>query len=389
MADKSSNSPFQYGQILSPEHLIDREQELALLHLRLVQGERHFLIGPRRFGKTSLLQAAAASATAAGVPTILVNAESYTTLNALAGGIVAKASTLVKASLRDRILKILEWFSMLQPQAEYDATSDSIKVSVAARESVPASQSIADALDSLDKVAKEKGIRIGIIIDEFQSISLHEGIPAERILRAVVQHHEHLSYIFSGSDTRMMSAMITEHRRPFYRLGDSQHLGLIPREDFAHYITKAFATRDQTISEEALRSIFDHAEDVPYNIQKLCAYAWDLGTIGSPTDISYTEVTRAMERLLKASHGAYLALFLTLTNIQRKVIFGMAKRRSAAESDTVAARRANVAPSSYRAARKAFLQNDILRDDFSDGKTRRWAFVDPFFAAWIRGFVEG
>ena len=382
-------NPFEFGRALEADELIDRQVELETLTKQLVGARRYFLIGPRRFGKTSLLLAAAARATEAGVPTIVVNAESFTSLEALAGGIAGRASSLIKASLKEQILNVVKWFSLLKPQAEYDALTDAIKVSVAPREMEPAARSVADALDSLNELARSEGIKIGVVIDEFQSVSLKEGIEAEQILRAVIQHHRHLGYIFSGSDTRMMMAMISEHGRPFYRQGDSQYLGPVPREEFGEFIRTSFASRGQAIEPDALVEVFESSEDVPYNVQKLCAYLWDLPAGEPAADLSVSEVHLALATLLRASHVNYLALYHTLTSSQQKVIYGMARRRQRSETDTAAAKRAGVAPSTFRTAKNSFLQIELIREDFSDGKTKNYAFVDPFFAAWIRGFIEG
>ena len=225
-------TPFVFGRILDAAEIVDRERELKTLVKRLRQGQRHFLIGPRRYGKSSLLAAAAAQATQAGTPTVLVNAESYTSLDALAGGIVAAASAVISPNLKERLVGVVEWFSAVRPVAEYDAISDSVKVSIAPRDTAPAAQTVAEALSSLDVLAKARGHTIGVVIDEFQVVTEFGGIDAERILRAAVQRHRHLSYVFAGSHTRMLLSMTTEHDRPFYRLGDSQYLGPVPREEF-------------------------------------------------------------------------------------------------------------------------------------------------------------
>ena len=96
------NNPFIYDRVLAAGELVDRVDELAVLERNLRREGRLFLIGPRRFGKTSLLPAAAERATAAGTPTPLVNAERYTTLDALAGAVVAAAGELLSPSRRER-----------------------------------------------------------------------------------------------------------------------------------------------------------------------------------------------------------------------------------------------------------------------------------------------
>ena len=260
----SPTNPFVFGRILDATEIVDREHELGTLVKRLRQGQRHFLIGPRRYGKSSLLAAAAAQATQAGAPTVLVNAESYTSLNALAGGIVAAASTVISLNLKERLVGVAEWFSAVRPVAEYDAISDSVKVSIAPKDTAPAAQTVAEALGSLDVLAKARGHTIGVIIDEFQVVTEFGGIDAERILRAAVQQHRHLSYVFAGSHTRMLLSMTTEHDRPFYRLGRLTVLGARAAggvREISSATGSGVAT--SSIGEDALARVFDLCRDVP------------------------------------------------------------------------------------------------------------------------------
>ena len=381
-------SPFIYGRLLESGELVDRQRELALLSDRLLGGGRHFLIGPRRYGKSSLLHVAAGAATAAGVPTIVVNAEGYTSLDALAGGLVAQASALIAPTLRERMLGIAEWFAQLKPVAEYDPISDNVSVSLTPRERAAPAQSLGETLDALDRLAKSRGILVGVIIDEFQVVHEFGGVSAERLLRARVQAHRHLSYVFAGSHTRMLLAMTSEHKRPFYRLGDSQFLGAVPRDDFTTFLRGAFAERGQTLTASGTEAILDLAADVPYNVQRLAAEVWD-GYESRDRELSQREVQSALSVLVDRAHANYLALYLTFTATQRRVLAGMARGATLDEAVSVAARRIGVAASTFRAARDSFVNSDVLHERFDhDGERRAFAFVDPFFKVWLRGFVR-
>ncbi len=51
-------NPFQFGRELAPPDLVDRQNEIATCVGTVQNRERLFLIGPRRYGKTSILKAA-------------------------------------------------------------------------------------------------------------------------------------------------------------------------------------------------------------------------------------------------------------------------------------------------------------------------------------------
>ena len=57
-------NPFEFGRELSESELVDREQELDLVERAIVNRGKFFLMGPRRFGKTSILSAVVSYASA-------------------------------------------------------------------------------------------------------------------------------------------------------------------------------------------------------------------------------------------------------------------------------------------------------------------------------------
>ena len=56
---EDARNPFQFGRELGLGDLVDRQAELASVEETVREGGKLFLIGPRRFGKTSILKTAA------------------------------------------------------------------------------------------------------------------------------------------------------------------------------------------------------------------------------------------------------------------------------------------------------------------------------------------
>ena len=48
-------NPFVYGEIVPPDAFLDREPERAQLARDLLDGQKVFLVAPRRYGKSSLI----------------------------------------------------------------------------------------------------------------------------------------------------------------------------------------------------------------------------------------------------------------------------------------------------------------------------------------------
>src|ERR671913_1930741 len=70
-------NPFVYGEIVPPSSFVDREDELDRLTRDLLAGQKVFLISPRRYGKSSLVQQALRAAARGGALVVDVTVSSY------------------------------------------------------------------------------------------------------------------------------------------------------------------------------------------------------------------------------------------------------------------------------------------------------------------------
>ncbi len=69
---------------------------------------------------------------------------------------------------------------------------------------------------------------VGLILDEFQAVVTRGGVEAEAQIRSAIQEHHRVGYVFSGSETRLMTEMTMNHDRPLYRLGANRFIGPLP-----------------------------------------------------------------------------------------------------------------------------------------------------------------
>lgn len=76
-------------------------------------------------------------------------------------------------------------------------------------------ETLGSALDTLDDLAGERGVRLGILLDEFQELHSLGGEDAEWHLRGVVEKHANVSYVLAGSRTALIQRMISDPNRAF------------------------------------------------------------------------------------------------------------------------------------------------------------------------------
>ena len=380
-------SPFLFGRELVGPELVDRREELEEIVETILGRERLFLIGPRRFGKTSLLATAAARVEELGGKVIRINAEQFVGTHALAGELIRQAGQKLIGGAERGLKRLGEAFASLQPQIAYNPRTDALTVRLAAADGTEPTRTLAEVLDAVEGLAAKQREPVAVVIDEFQHTVAEEGVAGEQRLRAVVQAHRHVGYVFAGSDTAMLTAMTSEHARPFYRLGSRMYLGPIPRDDFRGHIEGGFARAGKTISPEAVEQILDIAEDVPYTVQLVANATWRQAMSTRRKRVGRAEVEAALERLLTREDPQYATLVDQLTLNQRKALLAAAHAeggRGLTSAET--AREYRIAVSTLRRGVESLTQRGVLRRVLGSGEAAGVVvFEDPIFRRWVLG----
>ena len=143
---------------------------------------------------------------------------------------------------------------------------------------------LTEALNGLENLAAAQpdAVKVALILDEFQEIINQGGSAAEKQIRSTIQTHKHTAYVFAGSKTRMLTEMMTDASRPFYRLGKLLFVDKLPRLEFTRFLLDKFtlgdffpAKMEKSQKTELVHLILDLAEDVPFNVQMLGHALWD------------------------------------------------------------------------------------------------------------------
>jgi uncharacterized protein len=94
-------NPFEFGRELGVEEIVDREAEIAEVKATIEQGGKLFLIGPRRYGKTSILRAAQDRLEVEDAVVLRHDAESYPSLDLLVNALMVDAAKQLKGGVRE------------------------------------------------------------------------------------------------------------------------------------------------------------------------------------------------------------------------------------------------------------------------------------------------
>lgn len=394
-------NPIEFGRELATDELVNRVDEQEILSQAIRTGSKLFVVGPRRFGKTSLLKSASENSEKRGHVILRCNAESFSDLEGLVRKIIEESGRGLKGPVEKIGEQLKRYFRSLRPEVSFSVKQTAWKGSLGVVPSDQAAQLglLVDTLDGLEKLAADlpSNKKAALIVDEFQEVINIGGVTAEKQIRSAIQTHRHIAYIFAGSQTSMLTDMITDPGRPFYRLGAMLFVGPLPRPEFSRFLIDKFAAGDffepgtpvSQSSEIALR-ILDLAEDVPYNVQMLSHALWNVLALreGSPEKgrLTMEVIDETLEQLLRQHDPFYTQVWNKLTPIQRKSLSATANEKGTGLLSAQVIRSIGVGSSSLQRALESLVQKDILRTREDKGKIT-YLFQDPFFGHWIRMFT--
>jgi hypothetical protein len=387
-------NPFEFGRDLGTGELVDCVTEVAEVQRTIRDGGKLFLIGPRRYGKTSILRTAADKLEAKKAVVIRINAESCPSLDIFVGRLIALAAAGLRGPVERVGSDLRSFFNRLRPEMTFNVSHQSWTAKLGVNVAAPPAEQIrllVEALDGLEALAAAQPVRraVGLIIDEFQHLIELGGASAEAQIRSAIQQHKRIGYVFAGSKTRMLTDMTMDATRPFYRLGSVRFLGPVPAEDFLQFLITKFTDSGFTVpKQEALELILNLAEHVPYNVQMLASACWyDLRDVASRGKAALTEqiVQGSLDRLIRQQDPFYTQLWLSMTSIQQKTLFAVILGDGVNLQGHQASLLVGRGISTVQRAVESLIDRDILRHDQAGGKLKI-RFEDPFFAAWIRAF---
>jgi hypothetical protein len=382
-----ATNPFEYGRELGPGELADREEEIAEVRRTLLEGGKHFLIGPRRYGKSSIHNVAAIEAREAGAAVLRYNVQGYPQLQVLAAAIVADTGRIVRGPIDQATALVGRLFRSLRPTITVNPGDQTFSVHLGVADTTPPVPLLAAVLNGLEEAAAESGRSVGLVLDEFQQVVAPDGAAAEAQVRAAVQEHRRVGYVFAGSDTRMLAAMTSDSSRPFYRLGNVRFLDSVPRPAFLGFLRRGFELLGP-VDDDALVAILDEAEDVPYNVQLLAHQCWTwLRERGEDERLAPWHVSAIHAEAARRLDPVYSDTWLGLTAPQRTALQVAIARHGEGLYSADASRQSGLSASSMQKAVDALIDKRVMWREARGGESRL-RLEDPLFGVWVRHFTE-
>jgi hypothetical protein len=361
-------NPFRFSGPLPPEEMIDRDPEAEDL-LALTDGGHSFrLVGPRRYGKTTLLRRVLESAEREGMATVLVDLQDVLSIAEIVVRI-ERGYERLKGPIRRHVESVLRSWNIglslggggftatLQRNPNVDAESVLLRLL-----ELPASLFARDGTTSL------------VVFDEIQDVLAVSG--ADGKIRSVIQHQgDAATYAFAGSAPGVMQQLFADPQRPLLDQAVPRTLAPLPLDAVAEYVTDRFQRTGRDPG-PALTPLLEFTRGHPQRSMMLAHYLWQR----TPRDATADEGTwvSALDQATIDTNPLMRAIWRALTVNERRVARALAVASTPLHSEETAAA-VGIKRSSIGKALESLLAN---ADAIQDNEKPR--LTDPMFELWLQ-----
>ena len=368
-------APFVYGIAAEPAYFTDREQETKRLQMNLENGINTVIISPRRWGKTSLVNKVAGQMSGnTQIRIVRMDAFSVRThedfYRMFATEIIRQTATRAE----EWMANAKRFLSSLVPVVTMSSDPQN-PVSLSLKSVV--NEYGEEVLTLPERIAKDKGFRIVVCIDEFQQIGeMGDSLSFQKKLRSVWQHQHSVSYCLYGSKRHLLMNMFGLRSYPFYKFGDVLFLERIPIECWQGYIQTRFEQTGRHISPQLVSDIYDYTDGNSSYVQQLCWLVW------TRTDGEATEdiLADAKRDLLRQNHALFMEQIGSLTSYQIRFLLAVMEGKACEINRKETIEEFGLGSSANVAVVKKALQ----KKELIDIEGREIHFADPVFVHWIQ-----
>jgi len=369
------DSPFIYGTTVSAHSFTNREKEAEKLRNNLTQGINTTLISPRRWGKSSLVEKVILEIRKKekDTKTVVIDLFSVSSqdefLELFAREVLKASSNKWQewiATGKEIFKKLVPKFSMGFEQTDFSLSFDLKELK----------NHYQEILDMPQILAKKKGFKFIICLDEFQNLSgFPDYLNFEKKMRASWQRQHNVTYCLYGSKRHMMTEIFNSPAKPFYRFGDIMMLQKIERKKWISFISKSFDKSGKQIPEPVAARIPELMKDHSWYVQQLAHYTWNM----TQKKAGMAELNSALKELIQANTPLYQKEIESISGTQINLLKAIVKGETRFTSTAVMNDYHLGTPRNVSKNREILVNYDMIHEVGG-----MYEFLDPAFELWFK-----
>jgi hypothetical protein len=367
-----ANTLFPLGFAEGPA-FCNRDEERERLKANILGGTHTYIMGVRRYGKTSLVRQVARELSRKRSPQVhthsidLFTVHTLEALDALLRDAVGKLSAQFLPKNKRILGRLGKIFAAFKP--ELTISDDGVSLKLFSESA--STKSIQELLEGLDQAAVHYKRRAVLIIDEFQQIAqIDKHRTIEGSIRNVAQGAKGLSFVFLGSERSLLAQMFEGPKRPLFN-SSSERMDLerISADDYRGFLQNAARLRwSRELSNNVIESIIDLTDRHASYVNILCRDLWRGARL--PSSQMVHETWKAV--LKRERHQAYQSM-MALAHTQRTVLQALAIQPTGKPTAKDYLTRFNIAGSTMTKSIDVLMEKDFVRLS-SDGE---YEVIDP------------
>lgn len=352
-------SPFPHHGPLEPHQVRGRDALVTDLVERLTEHRVTALLGPRRFGKTSVLRRV--SATMTEVHTVWVDLFGATTYADLVA-MFADGMTAVQGHGGEALRQAARSLSLNLAAVRFELSSP-------AKQQPDSKSAFRDVIQTLVEAVRR--VPVVLVLDEFQDVARVEG--AQEVMRTAFQNcYQQMGLVFAGSQPSMMRELFTDRHQPFFAQADLVEIGPLDAAAVAEIVASGFASTGRhagPLGDLLAESCGGH----PHRTMQVADLAWrNIPRDGEATRETHAEALRAA---VEQETFAFEALFRRMPQDQQKVLRALASGGSPFGTE---GQRLDLSKAGATHARDRLLADGVLTGGGSHPRV-----TDPLLSRWL------
>lgn len=364
---------FNYSNIAEGKHFIGREEEVKRLSSDFIFLTSSAVIAPCGWGKSSLIQRAAKDAcskekTLRFCRVDLANVRDEERFYELLSQEVLKSVSRTHTEVVDNVRK---YFPGMTPKVSFDA-SGSFFIDMD-RETIRKNRK--ELVDLPYAVAKDKGLKIVVCVDDFHAISRFSD-PDDflDLLKERWKKHEVVAYCISASQMSFVEKFI-KSSQAFYRHSDIIRLEPIAKRDMIRYLRDVFADSARYLDDELAELIIDKTEGNAFYTQQLAHISW----MGTSVVCSREVILQSFETIVDQMDLVFRNITDSLTAQQLCYLHAVIAGETVISTSEVLHRHHITSATSASRSKAALLERGIVSNIGA-----KVCMTDPVYSYWLK-----
>ncbi|MCK4352948.1 ATP-binding protein [candidate division WOR-3 bacterium] len=381
-------APFKAGGVVEPPFFVGREQELRTL-VKNAQNltQNSVIIGPRRYGKSSLLHNIKIRIEAnSDIIVPMINCREMSNLNDFCDITIG---TILKSyekrhrlkglfSSFHRVLhdKILNGFKAVSEIGGSVERIGEFYLKFREKE-IPEEELVRQTFEFIHNFIEEKNLQMVIVYDEFQKTDTFNGFLYE-LFKSSMDRENKVKYFFSGSSLSLLKRVFLRENSPLYLMTSKHFMRPLIDEIVTKFVIHRFETQRLSIEEKSDLLFHELTGGIPFYIQKLGLLCWEQTLIEEKTKITSSLVLNAFKKMLEELDGEFEARIISrFSDQQRKIIKSFSQSKSLRMVEI--AKAMDCKTSDISSAMSRLVNAMVLGKD----KEGNYYLIDEVFRRWL------